>query len=89
MIQLISHLVGAIFCGLLILGVPAAIMYKYRRQIRRWIKDPDYGDLRTWDVPRQKRAERCVIKAEWKLQDAEDYLEYTKTAKAKETVPQD
>ena len=71
-----SDFVLSIFLGLTLLGIPICIMYKYRDNLRRWIKNPDYGDLRTWEAPRAERAKRSVIKAQWKLEDAEKYLKY-------------
>ena len=67
---------------LMILAIPFVFVYKYRAKIKRWIKEPTYGDLSTWDVDGIKNAERGVIKAQWRLENANAYLEW-KRKKAK------
>jgi len=76
-------LVNLVAClvAMIILAMPMAVIYKYRAKIKRWIKEPTYGDLSTFDVDGVKRAERGVIKAQWKLEDAEDYLKWKKERK--------
>ena len=71
---------------LMVLAIPLVIVYKYRAKIRRWINEPTYGDLSSWEVDGVKRAERGVTKARWRLEDAEDYLGWKKEKdKNKET----
>lgn len=72
---LIQTLVGLIVVGLLLLFCVAPI-YKYRANIKRWIKEPDYGSICSWEQDGTKKAQRDVTKAEWKLEDAKDYLTY-------------
>jgi len=73
---------------LMILAVPLVFVYKYRAKIGKWIKEPTYGDLSVWDVDGIKRAERGVVKAQWKVEDAQDYLEWRKQRKQEEKEDQ-
>jgi len=79
--SLISSVAGIL--TIMILVVPLAFVWKYRQFIKRWLNDVDYGDLRTWEQKRATRAERDLIKANWKSQDAQDYLTYIKTKEEK------
>ncbi len=74
MVELFS--VATSLLGVMILAIPFVFVYKYRAKIKRWIKEPTYGDLSTWDVDGIKSAERGVIKAQWRLENANDYLEW-------------
>ena len=80
--SLLQLVVG--FLMLLFLCIPLAFLWKYRLIIKRWINDINYGDIRTWEANKTTRAERELIKANWKVQDAQGYLVYLKEQEAKE-----
>jgi len=64
--------------ALMVLAIPLVFVYKYRAKIKRFIKEPTYGDLFMWDIDGIKRAERNITKVQWKLEDAESYLKWKK-----------
>ena len=55
------------FLLLLLLGFVGAGLYKFRHQIKRWTRDPDYGS--TWRPSRRTQLAR-------KIEDANAELEY-------------
>ena len=57
---------------LLVLAGIGGVLYRYRYEIKRYFKDKEYP--RYWEQSGVKLAERSVTKAQWKLEDAEDYL---------------
>jgi len=59
---------------LIILALILGILYRYRYEIKRFLKDREYP--RYWEQDGVKMAERSVIKAQWKLEDAKDYLDF-------------
>ena len=61
---------------LIIILPVACLIYKYRAQIKRWVTNVNYGDIRNWGIPRKTRAERSIVEAQWKLDDARAYLDY-------------
>lgn len=65
-----------------VVGVPVAFLYRYRANIKRWITDSSY--CVEWNQDAVKRAHRGVTKAEWKLEDAQDYLTFKMAEKSKE-----
>lgn len=73
------------FIALLVVSIPLLVAYKYRYQIKGWVSKP--SELSMWEVNGVKRAEREVVKAQWKLDDAEEYLQWKreKEARTKET----
>jgi len=70
---------------LMVISIPGVFIFKYRAQIKRWAKEPTYGDMRTWHPDRVIRAQREVVKAQWKLDDEQSYLEYLQSPPDKET----
>lgn len=60
--------------AIMVLLVPFLFVYKYRASIKKWIRNPYYGDMAGWEPDAIKRAERGVTKAEWRLEDAKDFL---------------
>ncbi len=72
----------ALLLLVVVIGIP---VYKYRVQFKRWIKDPRYGDLRTWEPDKITCAKRGLIKAQWKVEDAQEYLAYLEAEPKTET----
>lgn len=66
---------------LMFLAIPLGFIWKYRAKIKKWLKEPQYGDLSSWKVDGVKRAERKVVEAEWELEDAKDFLAWKKVRK--------
>jgi len=85
--SLVNLVVGLIV--LAILAIPLIAVYKHRDVIKRWVKEPDYGSLAMWETDGVKRAERGVIKAKWRVEDAEDYLEWKKKKQSKSEKTQE
>lgn len=67
----------------LIMAVPLAFIYRHRSAIKQWISDKEYKPFHMWRQDCIKQAERDVIKAEWELEDARDFLVYKQAEKAK------
>lgn len=77
MVELVGGLIA-----LIALAFVLAPIWKYRHQILHWVKDPEYCDMRTWEQKREIKAERSLTKAQWKVQDCQDYLSYLKNKEA-------
>jgi len=67
---------------LMILAVPLAFVYRYRAVIKKWITDKE--SYTVWDKSAATRAERDIIKAQWRLDDAKTYAEWVATKDAQE-----
>ena len=68
-----ADLVVLVF-SLVCVGIIAGAAYKWRYHLKRWVKDEKYPY--TWETDGVTRAKRGVIKAQWRLEDAEKYLEW-------------
>ena len=64
------------------MGIPVAWAYKHRAKIKRWVKDEEYGS--EWCTDSVKRAERRLVKAQWKAADAEAQLAWEREKDEKE-----
>jgi len=70
-----------------VLAIPFAFVYRHRAEIKRWINDTNYPAM--WETDPVKEAERQVMKAEWKLEDARDYLVFKREKEAKKAELED
>lgn len=81
MAEALASLLVSLVLVAFIAGI-AGLIYKYRRPLKKWAKDEKYGS--TWTPSRVTRAERELIKANWRVQDAEAYLGYCREKDAEE-----
>jgi len=69
---------------LMFLAVPLAFAYRYRAAIKKWITDRE--SYTVWDKSAITNAERGIIKAQWRLDDAKAYAEWVSIQDAKEAA---
>jgi len=72
-------------CSLLVLAVILVPLYKWRHAILRWARDPKEPVFNEWHPKRTTIAARQVIKARWRLEDAESQLEWARQHDAIDT----
>ena len=83
LIEFMSALVFLFFV-LMFMAIPIAISYRYRESIKRWVKDPKSYSI--WKAKPTTEAERDIVEAEWKLEDAREKLSWHQAKEKEESA---